>query len=619
MISNIIKLGKNVDITPFSESIPEDQEIIETRLTFSEDGSLVLEDSEVKKKGNKRLYHISPTKAINRGKNQHFYLHDFTLSKSFLKDDNGAESRSIDRGKVNRNYRNTEDVYEGLDVKKNFEDFIEVFYEFVLNEDSEFIEDVFEQNESFFRNLSKRDFENLVFSYSLSKKLIDYYDLKVTVDINKSHYYLGEIEEFEDLIKNLIVSETLDEADENSKCSFCSSEKDVYAPSNATIYFSFAKNPENVFYNLDSENADKHLLICRECYDNYIKGKKFIEDNLRSNLLGSKYFTVFEVEGESERIGEALNYVIANKPENIYSQDSLKSLRHSLADNDRIFLDLGVIGRENNMGVSLFFYEYDNGYRVLKTIHDIYPNRILDLLRENSHLKDFSFNAFLNSFFRDKNDKTYGLLVKQKLDLLEKILLDAPINYDSLLNRFLEKTSYKLRNEENSKRFTKRFLRFLELLDRLDLDLYSNNKFEKPFRLENNSLSVDSMTKSMSKTGLEKMEAFLEENPFLASSPEIKAGLPLGVIIARLSSEISNYDKRMLGYARKRINDLESLKKYVNEIEEKVVMHDMKNQEIVSEFFEQLPKVFSNDEFSKDDFILGLFTGHSLAFRFTNE
>ncbi len=121
-------------------------------------------------------------------------------------------------------------------------------------------------------------------------------------------------------------------------------------------------------------------------------------------------------------------------------------------------------------------------------------------------------------------------------------------------------------------------------------------------------------------SGLEKMNQFLEENEFLKSTPEIRAAIPMGVVIARLSQfEISNYDKRMLGFAQRRITDKDSLKKYFNEIEEKVVMHDMGNQKMVADFSEKMPVVLSKDDFSPDDFILGLFTGYSLAANFTNE
>ncbi|MGV9205564.1 MAG: TM1802 family CRISPR-associated protein [Promethearchaeia archaeon] len=620
MISNIIKIGKNVDVTPFSESVNPNQEIIEMKIELNDKGDLRLESSERKDANNRKLYHISPTKAINRGKNQHFYPHDFTLSKSFIQEKEGEEGKisGINEEKVERNYMNTRGFHKKLEIEKGFSKFIEDFYEFVLKENSNFIERVFNQNESYFReDVSKTNFNRIVFSFSLSREVIDYYGLEV--DLYKSYYHLGEIENFENLFKELVISETLKKADEDLSCSFCDSKKDVFAPSGATIYFSFAKNPENVFYDLNSENADKHLLICKDCYGDYNAGKKFMENNLRNNILGCKYFTVFEIEKESEKMREALNLIKQAETENFYTKKNLKELRRNLSDNNRIFLDLGVVGEENGMGVSMFFYEYDNGYRVLKTIHDIYPSRILDLVRENLGLNNFSFNAFLNEFFSDRSNKTYNLLIKQKLDLLEKILQEIPVNYDSILNRFINMASYMLRNERNSKEFTRRFLKLLELLNKLNIKMYSDEKSKNAFNMRNNSLNMNSVDELTSETGLQKMKEFIERNPFLASSSEIRAGIPLGVVIERLSYEINNYDKRMLGYARKRINDKESLKEYVNEIEEKVVMHEMKGQRIVSDFFEQLPKVFTNEDFSKEDFILGLFTGHSLALKFTND
>ncbi|MEF8848986.1 MAG: hypothetical protein V5A68_07640, partial [Candidatus Thermoplasmatota archaeon] len=118
--------------------------------------------------------------------------------------------------------------------------------------------------------------------------------------------------------------------------------------------------------------------------------------------------------------------------------------------------------------------------------------------------------------------------------------------------------------------------------------------------------------------GLEKMENFIFNNEFFSNTIEISTGIPLGVTIARLSYNINNYEKRMLGYANKRINDRDSLKKYVNEIQEKAVMHGIANQPIVSSFFKRAGRLFDKDNFSKNDFIFGMFIGYSLANKFTN-
>lgn len=619
MISNIIQLGKNVDTVPFSELVDPNQKIIEMKLGIGDSTTLILESADVKDAGDKKLYHISPTKAINRGKSQHFYPHDFTLSSKFILDD-GSERKipGIDQTKVRRNYENTRNCYEGLNLEQNFKRFLKAFYRFVLKDDSRFIKDAFHQTESFFEDLTKTEFGNIIFAFSLSKQVVDYFNLNT--NFHKDYYNLGEIEDFKDFFNILIISETLEIAHEDTNCSFCGASEQVLVPNSATIYFSFAKNPENVFYQLDNQNANKHLLICKDCYKNYNVGKKFMEEHLRSNLLGSKYFSIFEIGEEAEKIRESLEFLVEQKVETIYTNESLKKLHEVLEDNQQILMDLGVIGEREGLGISMFFYEYDNGYRVLKTIHDIYPTRILDLLKENSRFSNFSFNAFLNSFFRDQGNNAYDLLVKWKLDLLEKILLDIPVNYDSLLERFINKATYKLRNGQNTETFTQRFLKFLELLNRLNIEIYSSSVTTSIFNEGGSVLGMNSTEKLEGKTGLEKMRNFIRENEFLASMPEIRAAIPLGVIIARLSQhEIANYDKRMLGFAQRRITDKESLKKYFNEIEEKVVMHEMQNQKIVSDFSEQMPKVFSKDEFSSDDFILGLFVGYSLAPKFTNE
>ncbi len=620
MISNIIQLGKNVDAVPFAESVDENQEIIEMKLGLDSSNQLFLERAEVANAANKKLFHISPTKAINRGKNQHFYPHDFTLSNSFIKDSDGDKNiPGIINKKVHRNFKNTQNFYENLDLTENLESFIKTFYQFVLKDESKFIGDTFEQTEDYFEDINKTDFGNVIFAFSLSEEIVDRFDFNKAREGN--YYNLGELESFKSLITEIIASDTLDNAPEGASCSFCKSRQRVFAPSSATFYFSFANNPENVFYQLSKDDPDRHLLICRDCYASYNAGKKFMENNLKSNLLGSKYFSVFEINQASEEIRGSLNYILEGKDvSNVYTQESLKRLRQNLEEDEGVLLDLGAIGEKEGLGITMFFYEYDNGYRVIKTIHDIYPRRNLDLLRENDRLNYFSFNAFLNGFFRDQSNNAYDLLVKRKLDLLEKLLLEIPINYDSLRDRFLDKASYQLRNDQGAGQFTERFFRFLELLNRLDSELYSHDISLEYLNQKGASLNMNSAEDLTGESGLEKMNQFLEENEFLKSTPEIRAAIPMGVVIARLSQfEISNYDKRMLGFAQRRITDKDSLKKYFNEIEEKVVMHDMGNQKMVADFSEKMPVVLSKDDFSPDDFILGLFTGYSLAANFTNE
>lgn len=620
MISNIIELGKNVDVVPFAESVDRNQKIVEMKLGIDGSRKLFLESASINKASNNKIYHISPTKTINSGKSTHFYPHDFTLSSNFvLEDDSERKIPGVNRDKVYRNYENTRKFYKEFDLDSNFKTLLDAFYQFVLKNNSQFITEVFNQTEDFFGDINKTNFGNIVFVFLLSNEIVDKFNLKKVSE--KEYYNLGELEDFKNLFAELISYETLDDAPKGARCSFCNTQEKVFAPSSATFYFSFANNPENVFYQLDKGNSASHLLMCQDCYSEYNSGKKFMENNLKSNLLGSKYFSVFEINEESDELRKNLDYILEGKDvSNIYTQESLKRLRQELEEDEGILMDLGTIGEKEGLGITMFFYEYDNGYRVIKTIHDIYPTRILDLLRENDRLEYFSFNAFLNGFFRDQSNNAYDLLVKRKLDLLEKMLLEIPINYDTLRDRFLNQASYQLRNDQGAGQLTERFFRFLELLNRLDSELFSHDISMEYFNEKGASLNMNSTEDLTGESGLEKMKGFLEENEFLKSTPEIRAAIPMGVVIARLSQfEISNYDKRMLGFAQRRITDRDSLKKYFNEIEEKVVMHDMGNQKMVADFSEKMPVVLSKDDFSPDDFILGLFTGYSLAANFTNE
>lgn len=616
MINNLIHLGENVDIVPFREKVDSDQEIIEMNIDLDDKNEFNLTEVEVSEVGDKNIFYIKVNQTINPGKTVHYYPHDFSLGGSSI-----GKGKSILYDKINRNFSNTEDFYEKLSINDNVKGFLDKFYSFVLKDNSSFMEKVYNKKEDFITNLTKRDLSNLIFVFKLSNNIIEKYDLNVKDE--RDYYYLGDVHNILDLFKKLISDETSKEVNENdSKCSFCNNEEDLYSPSMATFYYSFTFDQKSGFYGLNDENVSKHLIMCSDCFGDYNKGKKFMESYFKNSILGVNYFSLLEINEKNKDFESLLDAMKKGNLSKVYSSDDLRRLRNNLKDNTRSLWDLGLIGQESNLGVDLFFYVYDNGYRLVKLMKDIYPNRILDLLKANDEINGFSFNGYLIELFSSNKNEDYDLLIKERINLFEKILLEIPINYDSLTDRFINKVSYKLRNQETTSyeasNFTQSHMRFLELLSKLNCELFSSQT-KTNFDKKGDCVKMVSFEEEIEgDTGLEKMQNFISKNEFFANTPEINTGIPLGVTIARLSYDINNYEKRMLGYARKRINDDESLRKYVNEIEEKAVMHDIANQPIVSSFFDKVGDLFTKDSFSKDDFIFGMFIGYSLANKFTN-
>jgi hypothetical protein len=223
-----------------------------------------------------------------------------------------------------------------------------------------------------------------------------------------------------------------------------------------------------------------------------------------------------------------------------------------------------------------------------------------------------------------KQSKSYDFFVKLRVDLLERILLERPINYDDLLIWVIKRLSYYIRNKDpNSKsnkrfqteNFTVNFLKFLFVLSNLNCEIYSNKINLKGFNKMSKQIKVNESKNN--KTGLQKLEQFVENNDFIKNNPEIEAGLYLGILIARLSYNINNYEKSTIGYAEKRLNDIDTLKRFINSIQNKIILHEMGNQKIYEAFSEKILPIFNKQKFSKNDFIFGMFLGYSLNRKFT--
>lgn len=616
MIKNLIELGKNVDVIPFAEKVNKSDEVIDIKIGLDHNNLFSIDEIELSNVNEQNIFYVKTTKTINPGKNVHFYPTDFTLGGSQI-----DKGNMFNYDKIKRNFNNTKEFYNELCLDEGFEQFLDNFYYFVMEEDPYFMKKVYNDKEDHIKDITKRDLQNLIFAFQFSDEIISKYNLTVK---RKSRYYnLGDINEIIDLFRKFIPLEGSKKVKStDSQCSFCESKENLYSPKLATFYYSFTFDQKTAFYNLNEDNVSKQIIICDKCFSNLNKGKKYMQSYLKNNLLGVNYFSIFEIEEENEKLSRFLNSIKNQDISSIYSSDELEEKRKHLEASLEFLMNMGAIGEGNQLPVDMFFYEYDNGYRLIKMIKDIHPSRILNLLIENENVESFSFNGYLMDLFMSNKNEKYDLLVKERINLFEKMLLEISINYDSLIGRFIKKATYKLRNQESNGydaiNFTQNHIKFLELLSRLNCELYSN-KIKPTFQKKGVCIDMVNINENFEgKTGLEKMENFVSNNEFFSETIEINAGIPLGVTIARLSYNINNYEKRMLGYANKRINDKDSLKKYVNEIEQKAVMHGIANQPIVSSFFERVGYLLKKDNFSKEDFIFGMFIGYSLANKFTN-
>jgi hypothetical protein len=346
-------------------------------------------------------------------------------------------------------------------------------------------------------------------------------------------------------------------------------------------------------------------------------------DHLKGNFMGVKYFMTFNISFKklSPEIIEAIE---EDRIQKIFTQEEMERKLESMKEIKEELLYQGLLAKDQDVSVNIFFGYDDNGFRLIKLINDIYPNRIVNLFKESQKYNNFSIGAFLIELFNpiQASSKKYDLFVKRRVNFLEEILLIHLINYDDILSLAIKKLSYYVRNKESDKdykteNFTVRFLKLIYLLLDMDCNIYSNNI--NLSNLKNNKENNMEKFESEGISDVEKLVDFVDKNNFIKSNPEIEAAMYLGILIRRLGYDINNYEKATLGYAEKRINNIETLKRFINQIQNKIILHDMGNQKMYKAFSSKILPILNKNEFSKNDFIFGMFLGYSLSHRFKKD
>ncbi|MFW6009658.1 MAG: TM1802 family CRISPR-associated protein [archaeon] len=609
MIDDLINIGKYSELNPFCSKF-EGEVIINMKVGL-EDDKLSLIDTELfeySEDNNLNYFYIQPSK-ISQGLTTHFFIHDFSLSGSLVKDGN------FNYNKIVRNYSRGKKKI--VDVFENLGEFGKEFFDFVLDNDAEFMKDVYNMEKEYLDNVES--FEDILFVFSFSKDVIEKFDINLEGDFNSEFVSLKNFEDLNKLYIRLKMSDYFEKVD-MEECSFCNSETDVYTPNSASFYYDFVFEKKDGFYNFN-ESPYKQFSICEECFLRKIKGKKYLIDNLQMKIMGLNYFYTLSFQNvDSDNVLKILKSIREERKTDLYSEEQVERVKQTEDKQIANLMDLGLLGKnsEGNINYNLYFWEYDNGYRIFKTIKDVDSNRLWEILNVNEKYR-MSFNIFLDTLFTPnyKTRKFPNILKEGKLNILEKIFNKGDINYDFLLEKVINKLQYNVRNDKNMN-IPIYFLEFLDFINELDCNIISNSNLTNN---NNNIINNECLRKEKSLKGggvLEKIENFVEKNNIVKESPEMKVGLPIGVIIQRLSWEISNYEKNNLGYIEEKVNDFESFKSFVNEIKQKATIHNV-NEEFSKYLFENIDELFQKDQFNTENFALGVFMGYSLEEKFRND
>ncbi|SHJ72427.1 TIGR02556 family CRISPR-associated protein [Tepidibacter formicigenes] len=164
---------------------------------------------------------------------------------------------------------------------------------------------------------------------------------------------------FENKFMNTMYSTTFNEVKGNNKCHLCSSEGKCF---NSAVY-KFYTNDKGIYSNIDSKDKNG-IVICKDCLENLIVGKKYIEDNLITYWL--KKSVMF--------LPHNYNKKVAKVYERDFEDDKgTEKLLKSISSKER-----QVVRRlsETQSLTDMIFYEQNNQFfGINHSIVDILPSR----------------------------------------------------------------------------------------------------------------------------------------------------------------------------------------------------------------------------------------------------
>lgn len=300
------------------------------------------------------------------------------------------------------------------------------------------------------KDLTKEITKDLLSSINLNTDKISLYTIKIDNQlVCQREEYITMI--FNEKIETLF-SETgsYKENFQRGICSICGCGNTTTSNATNLDFKSYITDKLGFSSNLDGKFT-KNFNICKECYQYMMIGENFINSNLRTRIGDLNTYVIphfifkledLDIEKFSEYIKSSTNS-IAN----------LKSLKEFKKELER-FREHEA--EKNNFIINYLFYHSPPGsseFKLLKLIKDVPPRR-LDIIRgkeeEISNLVDDNYGG--NNALKVNLDKIWGCIpvkkVKDKktkpigvsryLIILDAIFSDRKIDYNFLINQFIE-------------------------------------------------------------------------------------------------------------------------------------------------------------------------------------
>lgn len=475
------------------------------------------------------------------------------------------------------------------------------------------------------KNSKQLILQNLKEKYSKNNNIIS---LKI------NNQYLGDIEIFKDILieqakKDFYFTKSFSKGNRISKskdqfCSVCNKrQKEVYGFVNTFNFYTVDK-PGFVSGGFQQKGAWKNYPVCLNCALTLEKGKKYLEENLNFNFYGFRYLLIPKfISGIDKETEKEVFKIMKQQKDPKFRKTEINRLTNA---EDEV-LEL-MSKQENYLNMNFMFYAASNAeFKILLYVENILPSRLRNLFdikkdvdnfeifkgcmvpisedKKKTGDKSLELNfGVLRDFFYDFDNKRW-ISRKYFLDIVNKIFVNKPINYDFLLDFIMRKIREDFINGYSTKTNTLKGFMLLNYLKKLNLLEYKREVLIKMERLN--------LFKEIGGEMKEKTEAFFDKFSDFFNS-DAKKAIFLEGVLAQFLLNIQSQERKATPFRAKlkglKLNEKEIiglLPKIQNKLEEYGKNYYRDLESIISYYFASSGNGWniSNDEISFY-FVLGM-------------
>ncbi|WP_034438961.1 TIGR02556 family CRISPR-associated protein [Clostridium ihumii] len=220
------------------------------------------------------------------------------------------------------------------------------------------------------------------------------------------------------------------------KCHICDNRGEGFN----TVTFKFYTNDKEVYGNINEKNK-AGTVICKECLENIIIGKKYAEKYLTTYWMGSNIMFI------PHEFNEEIDYVYRDTKLN--DGEKLNLLDNIKTNEEDVLEEIGKGNAETDM---IFFKkEAEKTFEIHHSIKSLLPSRF-SFLAEELRMKKINLYWFINKLGADRYGKD-GLepTKKERFQLIDIIFSGKKFNRNIFFNRMMKQYKESYYSNEKSK------------------------------------------------------------------------------------------------------------------------------------------------------------------------